>query len=114
MIPLFLAVVAMADLWPMRWPASAPTEALDLLKGTPVNCILVEDPSPALAAAASQRGLKLLEIKGEQLSGPGGLEIHLTTRRGIRWDSKDPVIGTSEGVWPGIEIEHGGKVMTGP
>jgi len=114
MIPLFLAVVAMAELWPMRWPASAPPEALDLLKGTPVNCILVEDPSPALAAAASQRGLKLLKVQGEQLLGPGGMDVHLTTRRAIHWESKDPVIGTSEGVWPGIEIEHGGKTMTGP
>jgi len=40
--------------------------------------------------------------------------IELTSRARMRFDSGDPVIGTTQGVWPGLEIEHGGKVMSAP
>src|SRR5258708_18655325 len=40
--------------------------------------------------------------------------IELPVRRHIRLDSRDPILGTSEGLWPGIQIEHGGSVRTGP
>jgi hypothetical protein len=42
------------------------------------------------------------------------LIVELPSRQGMHLDSKDPVIGTSQGVWAGIEIEHGGKVMSAP
>ena len=42
------------------------------------------------------------------------LVIELPSRQGMHLDSKDAVIGTSQGVWAGIEIEHGGKVMSAP
>jgi hypothetical protein len=40
--------------------------------------------------------------------------IELTSRAQMRFDSDDPVIGTTQGVWAGLEIEHGGKVMSAP
>jgi hypothetical protein len=40
--------------------------------------------------------------------------IELTSRALMRFDSSDPIIGTTQGVWAGLEIEHGGKVMTAP
>lgn len=40
--------------------------------------------------------------------------IELPTRGRIRLDGHDPIAGTWQGLWPGIEIEHGGKVSTGP
>jgi len=48
------------------------------------------------------------------LAGSGLVTIELPVRRRIRIDSKDPILGTSQGLWPGIEIEHGGTVRTGP
>src|SRR5438270_10350267 len=32
----------------------------------------------------------------------------------MRFDSGDTVVGSTQGVWAGLEIEHGGKVMTAP
>lgn len=48
------------------------------------------------------------------LADTGMIVIELPIRRRMRLDSRDPILGTSQGLWPGIEIEHGGKVMTGP
>lgn len=40
--------------------------------------------------------------------------IELPARQEISLDPREPVAGTSDALWPGIEIEHGGKVSTGP
>ena len=32
----------------------------------------------------------------------------------LRLDTRDAITGTSQGLWPGIEIEHGGSVLAGP
>jgi len=48
------------------------------------------------------------------LAGSGLAVIELPPRRGIRLDSQDQILGTGEGLWPGIEIEHGGSTLTGP
>jgi hypothetical protein len=41
--------------------------------------------------------------------------IELPSRQHIRLDSRDPIAGTMQGLWPGIIIENGGsKVMAGP
>lgn len=40
--------------------------------------------------------------------------IEIPVRRRIRLDTRDPIIGTSEGLWPGIQIEHGGSIRSGP
>ena len=48
------------------------------------------------------------------LSNSGLAVIELPIRRHMRLDSRDPILGTSQGLWPGIEVEHGGAVMTGP
>jgi len=44
---------------PMRWPWQS-TRSLDLLAGTPINCLLLEADSPELVAAASKRDLVTL------------------------------------------------------
>jgi len=44
---------------PMRWPWQD-ARSLDLLAGTPVNCLLLETYSPELVAAAEKRGLVTL------------------------------------------------------
>src|SRR5205085_9241199 len=40
--------------------------------------------------------------------------IELPVRGRMRLDGTDPIVGTWQGLWPGVEIEHGGKVSTGP
>lgn len=48
------------------------------------------------------------------VAGTGLAVIELPIRRRMRLESRDAIIGTSQGLWPGIEIEHGGVVQTGP
>jgi len=64
---LMLAMAIPADWVPARWNWAEPA-ALDLLKGTPVNCLLVKwdsEAAPAIATfanAASDRGIAALAI----------------------------------------------------
>src|SRR5215213_8917810 len=64
---LMLAMAVPADWVPARWNWTEPA-TLDLLKGTPVNCLLIKwDPetAPAVAAfatAASTRGIATLAV----------------------------------------------------
>ena len=45
---------------------------------------------------------------------PNLFVVELTNRGRIPIDRRHAVVGTSQALWPGIEIEHGGKVSTGP
>ena len=57
-------LIAMAPDWvPARWP-SADLKSLDLLVGTPINCLWLERPqwSPAFAAEAAKRGIATLGV----------------------------------------------------
>src|SRR5262249_6780631 len=47
-----------------------------------------------------------IEARAQSLMG-----IELSKRRGVRFDSRDAILGTSQSLWPGIEIEHGGKTV---
>ncbi|HEY3839352.1 MAG TPA: hypothetical protein VGL72_22420, partial [Bryobacteraceae bacterium] len=40
--------------------------------------------------------------------------IRLPVRERMDFDSSAPVLGTSQGMWPGLQIEHNGKVLAGP
>jgi hypothetical protein len=44
----------------------------------------------------------------------GLLVVELPSRARIRLDSGDSIVGTSQGLWPGLEIEHNGKTIAGP
>jgi hypothetical protein len=50
-----------ADWVPARWPWTE-VRSLELLAGTPVNCLLARDPSAEFAAAASARGVATLAV----------------------------------------------------
>jgi hypothetical protein len=135
-----------AEWVPAEWHSHDLT-TLDLLKDTPVNCILLEpsDWDAAFIGAARKRGLVALgvlragtdagslvrraasaKLTGvvalgdfeaspmEAATGAGLVSIELPTRARIRLDSKEPIAGTSQGLWPGLEIEHNGKSITGP
>jgi hypothetical protein len=146
----FLLLAALPHWVPARWNSGDP-KSLDLLAGTPVNCVLLESATwnPDVVKKAAGRNIATLGVvhpggnlaelahraaklkmngvvlEGEYeptaadevrsaLAGSGLAMIELPLRRRIHLDSKDPILGTSQGLWPGIEIEHGGAVRSGP
>ena len=150
MLMAFFVLAALPHWVPARWSSGDP-KSLELLAGTPVNCILLESASwnsdivkkaagsgvatlavvhPGgnlldMANRAAQLKMNGVVLEGDYeaaaaeqlrsaLAGSGMRVIELPVRRRIRLDSSDPILGTSQGLWPGIEIEHGGKVRTGP
>ena len=145
---LFLLLLAAAPDWvPARWHSTDP-KSIELLAGTPVNCLLLDEaqwdagflreakqhgvatlgilhPGGDLAAAAGRAAS--LHMSGIVLEGDfdeasaRGLRdrfhfpvIELPDRHHLRLDGAGGVTGTSEALWPGIEIEHGGSTLTGP
>ena len=140
MVPALMLLAALADWVPARWHSTDP-RLLDLLSGTPVNCLLLEKPycAPEFQREAARRGVAVLAVLHPGDSLPTGSfdaivldgdfapdelvrlraqasrpVIELPSRRGIRLDGSDPIRGTSQALWPGIEIEHGGSTLTGP
>ena len=63
MILAFLLAASVADWVPVRWP-SGDVKSLDLLKGTAVNCILIDPPawSREFTSAASKQGVDVLGV----------------------------------------------------
>ncbi|MGI8741797.1 MAG: hypothetical protein ACR2NN_04340 [Bryobacteraceae bacterium] len=150
MLLALFALAGAANLVPVRWNSSDP-KSLDLLRDTPVNCVLLEPaswgpsflkgalerkiaafgvvhPGPDVvdqAHRATQLKLAGLVLEGEYESSVGDRVraalagshlplIELASRGRIRLDQGDPIVGTWQGLWPGVEIEHGGKVSMGP
>jgi hypothetical protein len=145
LLALMLAA-GMANWVPARWHSTA-LDSLDLLSGTPVNCLLLDAPADAafvrraegkgiallvvlrpgtdVAAAAAQaesRGMKAIVLEGDFDAGTAVMlrqrvrlpVIELPRRHHLRLETTEAITGTCEGLWPGIEIEHGGATLTGP
>jgi hypothetical protein len=131
---------------PARWPWPDP-KSLELLAGSPINCLLVSRPNREFTSAAAERGLVTLAVVmpgGDAASavrqalsaGISGLVlegdftpadeaaakraagaapvIELTARRDMKLGSDAPVIGTYQGVWPGIAADRDGAMRAGP
>ena len=127
------AALKPADWVPVRWPWTD-AKSLDLLNGTPVNCLLLTRPSPEFIAAAAARGVVTLAVvaPGEEATAkadgiviegdgavngnPAGLVVELTPRHKMKLSSGAPIIGTYQGVWPGIgaAADDGGSKHSGP
>ena len=145
MLLALLALASIADTIPMRW-ASADPASLDLLKGTPINCLLLEREhwSPDFIAAAHTNGIatmavvrpsadatdsaqKAVAMKFDGIVLEGDFDakirsaladakvtvIELAPRAKMGFDAK-PVVGTYQGVWPGIQIEEHGAAKAAP
>ncbi|MBL8215166.1 MAG: hypothetical protein JNK87_30890 [Bryobacterales bacterium] len=130
MLAATAVAVTLAGCVPMRWISADPA-SLTLLKDSPVNCLLLEEPQWALAPAVRERGLLALAVvrsaeqarrvparfdalvtEGGRLAGPAGLPVvALAARRDLHLEEKG-VAGTTQGVWPGIEVEHSGPKTT--
>jgi hypothetical protein len=83
-----------AEWTPMRWPGSWKSpSAVSLLKGTPINFLLVDKDSglAPVIEQAKQAGLQVAEIA----SPPGGVAI-------------------LPGEWPGVAMARGGGASAGP
>jgi hypothetical protein len=139
MLGVFLLVATLPNLVPARWFSDDP-KSLDLLRESPVNCLLLEQPhwSPVFLAAAGKRDVgayavihpssdamnqaqRAVELKftGAVLDGAFDKAaasrlatylkdsrltvVQLGLRSDIRFDSGDSIIGTFQGVWPGIQ-----------
>jgi len=141
------AVPQPADWVPARWPW-ADAQSLELLAGSPVNCLLLAQPAPELAAAAAARGIVTLAVlapgggdpvasaraalsaktTGLVLDGdfPDAVEasvreaagtapvVALSARSRMPLGSSAPILGTYQGVWPGISLQDDGKEKAGP
>jgi hypothetical protein len=140
------AVPQPADWVPMRWPWSDPA-SLELLSGTPINCLLLKTVAPDFVQAATARGLVTLAViaPGGDVAGaaqlamaakvtgiviegdlPEGVAatvreaaggapvIELTARSRMALGSNAPILGTYQGVWPGIAVEEDGAKKAAP
>jgi hypothetical protein len=145
-VPFLCAAAPPPSAWvPVRWPW-ADARSLELLAGTPVNCLLLKSPALELVAAAQSRGVVALavvtpggdgsqvdralaaKVDGIVLEGDfpegtaagisarnsGVTVIELTARNRIPLGSATPVLGTYQGVWPGISADEEGAKKSGP
>jgi len=149
---LLLALSLSTDWVPARWHWLE-TKTLELVAGTPVNCLLVDwDPlhktqAAAFAGAATEKGIATLavirpggdpaepardairaKLTGVVLEGDFSADatervraavspaplIEITLRSRMPLGSKAPVIGTWQGVWPGIPVMEDGAAKAGP
>ncbi len=147
---MFLAALLLSSTpsaWvPARWASGDPA-SLDLLRPTPLNCLLVEHPkwSKPFAAAAARRGVVVLGVvhpgasaldqareavrlglSGVVLEGdfpesvPRALadskilSVELSPRVKMRFDSSQPIVGTDQGIWPGVEVQTNGQAKSAP
>jgi len=135
-----------ADWVPARWPWQD-AKSLELLSGTPVNCLLLKAYPPELMAAANGQGLVTLAVltpggdiiaaarqalsakvtgivlegdfaegaaAGVREAAAGAPVIELVARNRLRLDSTAAILGTWQGVWPGIGIQEDGAKKAGP
>jgi hypothetical protein len=140
LLPLAYAAAPEPSAWvPARWPWSD-VRSLELLADSPVNCLLLEKPAPELVAAAAARGLVTLAVvrtPGEataakttgivlegdfpddavaairKAAGTAPV-VELTSRSRMHLGSTAPIIGTTQGVWPGIALGDDGGHKAGP
>ena len=88
---------------PLRWPAGWPATALDLLKGTPINCLVVgrqEELGPVLEATRG-RGLAVAALEGE--APPGVQVVPCAERARLNWAAGGGLLAVKDAFWPGIQ-----------
>jgi hypothetical protein len=106
---------------PARWPVADP-KTLELLEGTPVNCLLLEGPqweNKEFVAAAAARKLALLaECESpecaEAAARLGREAVVFAPRAKMKFDAPGGVAATSQGLWPGIHLAQDGAAAAAP
>jgi len=116
------------DWIPMRWPpAWREPSLLDLLRGTPVNCLIIPGQvarDPALSPLIEQgrrAGISFVatappEQAPQPARPPASLAaaVPVTPRSRPDWSSASPILAVSEAVWPGVAMDSGSGVGAGP
>ncbi len=132
-----LLALSLADWVPARWPWGD-AKSLELLDGTPFNCLLLEQDawSEGLLRAAAARGVVTLgvvrgdlvesarraataglggvAIEGDFDARPAGVAVEIRMRGGLRLDGGADVLATGQGVWPGVHVQKDGAVKAAP
>ncbi len=133
---------------PARWNWTD-AKTLDLLSGTPVNCLLLNSYTPEFVRTAAERGIVTLAVlkpgadpaeparkavhdgmQGIVLEGdfPKGaaarvrdvladshaIVVELTSRARMPLGGPEPIVGTYQGVWPGIQVMENGAAKAAP
>jgi hypothetical protein len=107
-------------------PPSSPLAAAAAARGLNTMVVVRTGVDP-MAAAEEVRKEKLagLVLEGnyppqiaaklrDTLAGSQAIVVELTSRATMRLAGADPIIGTYQGVWPGIQITDTGKAKAGP
>src|SRR4051812_43392830 len=77
MLPLVAFLWITAAQWvPARWNSTDPA-SLDLLAGTPINCLVLRRAEPAFIKAAAARGIATLAILQDAKEVPAAAALHL-------------------------------------
>jgi hypothetical protein len=139
MLASFLLLAAMApqlgECVSARWDSADPA-TLRLLEKTPVSCLLLEpgEWDAAFLKAAKGAGLRVLAVvrSAEQVSRAAVMEfdalvaegaaveaagkpvVRLTPRAALDLDHPAEVMGTTQGLWPGIRVEKDGAAVSLP
>jgi hypothetical protein len=147
-MPLLANIAPPAAWVPARWNG-ADAKSLELLSGTPINCLLLTTYTPEFVTAATAHGLATLVVlkpgvdpadparkairaglQGIVLEGdfPAGtaarvrdsladahaVVVELTSRARMPLGGPDPIVGTYQGVWPGIQVLDNGAAKAAP
>lgn len=136
---LLLAVTDLSSCVPARWPSPDP-QSLALLKGTPINCLVVpktEWPQEFLLAARESGIRVLASVSGSPEAAPEGFAgflvetelpreaveklsraarvVEASGRARLLQASPGSVAGTHEALWPGVRLETPeGKTQAAP
>ncbi|HZT33004.1 MAG TPA: hypothetical protein VFA33_24160 [Bryobacteraceae bacterium] len=143
-----LGAVPPAQWVPARWHWTDPS-TLDLLAGSPINCLLLKSYNPAFVQKAAERGIATLavltpgvdpaeaarqavqaKLQGvvlegdfpdaaaervkDLLAGSHAVVVQLTARNKMKLGGPDPIVGTYQGVWPGIQVAENGEAKAAP
>jgi hypothetical protein len=147
-MPLLASIAPPAAWVPARWNG-ADAKSIDLLSGTPINCLLLTTYTPEFVTAAAAHGIATLVVlkpgadpadparkaihaglQGIVLEGdfPAGtaarvrdsladahaIVVELTSRAHMPLGGTDPIVGTYQGVWPGIQVLDNGAAKAAP
>jgi len=121
-----LELLAKSPINTLLLPPASPLATTATARG--LNAMLVvHSGADPMAAAEEVRREKLagLVLDGDfplqtaakvrdAFSGTPAIVVELTTRSAMRLAGSDPIIGTWQGVWPGIQVTEGGKAKAGP
>ncbi|MBM3811752.1 MAG: hypothetical protein FJW20_08960 [Acidimicrobiia bacterium] len=137
MLLALLLLTNFADWIPARWTSSDPS-SLELVRATPINCLLLEKEhwSPEFLDKAAGLGIATLgvvrpgdalpkaKLTGLMLEGDfsGGGEpaagelpvIRVGPRAHMDFAGGAPVVGTHQGVWPGINVTEEDAAKAAP